>query len=124
MTLTEKIAQLRAATKTYEAREGQVIFQEVNDWPSLFAVLSHADALLDAVELVERLVIERWPCANCTFALATHGSVDAAFGVSNPLLCDDCARANASKATMAPSTKYDALTKSAIDVLARLVEAK
>jgi hypothetical protein len=41
-----------------------------------------------------RLIIREYPCLQCTFALATHGRFDAAFGVGEPWLCADCAKAN------------------------------
>jgi hypothetical protein len=43
-------------------------------------------------ELVERLMVEIHPCRTCSFAFATHGRHDAAFGTGAPLLCERCAK--------------------------------
>jgi hypothetical protein len=41
--------------------------------------------------LTRRLVMYLTPCAQCTFALATYGRYDAAFGIGQPVLCRKCA---------------------------------
>lgn len=40
--------------------------------------------------MVQVLLATRTPCIRCTFALATHGKHDAAFGVGAPRLCVVC----------------------------------
>lgn len=37
-----------------------------------------------------RLVIELYPCARCTFALATYGEHDLLFDINYPRLCKQC----------------------------------
>ncbi len=68
--------------------------------------------------MLQRLLNARTPCIRCTFALATHGKHDAAFGIGAPKLCGMCAGSYPDEDwRFVEITAYDRLTREALHCL-------